>query len=111
MEMSGSIPLEVGEAIAHLFVGKWYLRLQKLEPQHEVETHSHNRDHFSYVLEGRGWFHNGDVRQPYSSGSSLLIKAGIKHKFEALEHTEVLCSWKNEEGIDDEYDMLKSLVK
>lgn len=111
METSGSIPLEAVDPIDHLFAGKWYFRLMRLPPQHEAQTHAHKYDHFTFVLEGRGWFYSGAHREPYTAGSSLLVKAGVKHGFLAIDYTEVICAHENREEIEDLNDVLVSLVK
>jgi len=83
----------------------------RLEPGHEVQTHAHDYDHFTFVLEGRGWFWTGEHRQSYVAGSSLLVRAGVRHKLEALEYTEVQCAHENREEIADLNDVAVSLSR
>ena len=42
----------------------------------------HTRDELYVVVEGRGFFVNGDARAPFGPGDVLFVPAGVVHRFE-----------------------------
>ena len=51
----------------------------------------HTRDEVYVVVSGRGYFVNGDTRQPFEPGELLFVPAGVVHRFE--EFSEDFSTW------------------
>ena len=51
----------------------------------------HTRDEVYVVVSGRGYFVNGDTRQPFEPGELLFVPAGVAHRFE--EFSEDFSTW------------------
>ncbi|MDH3197953.1 MAG: cupin domain-containing protein [Candidatus Krumholzibacteria bacterium] len=51
----------------------------------------HEQDEVYVVVEGGGWFVNGDIRHRFSAGDVMLVPAGVVHRFE--EFTDDLVLW------------------
>ncbi|QBD83415.1 cupin domain-containing protein [Ktedonosporobacter rubrisoli] len=42
----------------------------------------HTRDEIYVVMEGRGWFVNGEERHTFGPGDVIFVPAGVVHRFE-----------------------------
>lgn len=63
-----------------------------------VPQHTHSEDHPTMVCAGRARLYvDGKFDRDIDAGSLVLIKAGRKHLFEALEdNTRISCLWREE---------------
>ena len=51
----------------------------------------HRQDEVYVVVQGRGWFRNGEARHAYGPGDLLFVPAGVVHRFE--EFSDDLAVW------------------
>jgi len=58
------------------------LLLKLFAPVESDTQQPHTQDELYLVAQGRGWFVNGDTRQPFQPGDALFVPAGVPHRFE-----------------------------
>ena len=58
------------------------LLLKLFAPHRTDPQQPHTRDELYLVAQGRGWFVNGDARQPFEPGDVPFVPAGVVHRFE-----------------------------
>ncbi len=51
----------------------------------------HSQDEIYVVVQGSGWFVNGEDRHPFAAGDVLFVPAGLVHRFE--DFTDDFCTW------------------
>lgn len=51
----------------------------------------HDRDEVYVVISGHGRFRNGEHRHPFVAGETLLVPAGVEHRFE--EFSDDFATW------------------
>ncbi len=51
-------------------------------PRGDDHQQPHRRDEVYVVVQGSGWFVNGDERHPFEAGDLLFVPAGRSHRFE-----------------------------
>jgi mannose-6-phosphate isomerase-like protein (cupin superfamily) len=51
----------------------------------------HTRDEIYVVLQGQGWFINGEARHPFTPGDVLFVPAGVEHRF--VDFSDDLAVW------------------
>jgi len=72
-------------------IGGVILREEKLEAGQEVEKHVHAYDHLSYLASGRALVEVDDVLGIVQGPAPLEIKAGQKHRIQAITDITWLC--------------------
>jgi quercetin dioxygenase-like cupin family protein len=75
----------------HFTAGGVYAREQTLRAGEEVEKHVHDYDHLSYLGEGSALVEVEDEMQILHGPCMLEVKAGKKHKIQALTDITWLC--------------------
>jgi quercetin dioxygenase-like cupin family protein len=68
-----------------------YAREQALAAGQEVEKHVHDYDHLSYLGAGRALVEIGDTLSILEGPAMLEIKAGQKHRIQAITAITWLC--------------------
>lgn len=58
------------------------LSIEIYQPKGTDLQKPHSRDEVYVAISGRGWFVNGDTRQPFEAGELLFVPAGVVHRFE-----------------------------
>ena len=58
------------------------LLLKLFSPVQSDTQQPHMQDELYFVAQGRGWFVNGETRQPFQPGDALFVPAGVVHRFE-----------------------------
>jgi quercetin dioxygenase-like cupin family protein len=72
-------------------IGGVILREEKLEAGQEVKKHVHAYDHLSYLASGRALIEIGDELFIMGGPAPLEIKAGQKHRIQAITDIVWLC--------------------
>ncbi len=67
------------------------LQVKMYCPGAEDLQQSHTRDEVYFVVNGTGWFVNGQERHRFQGGDMLFVAAGTKHRFE--QYSEDFCTW------------------
>jgi len=67
------------------------LTLELYAPRGADHQEPHRRDEVYVVVQGRGWFVNGDDRSSFGPGDLLFVPAGVTHRFE--DFTDDLAVW------------------
>ena len=67
------------------------LELGLYAPRGHDDQSPHTRDELYLVVQGSGWFSNGDRRARFAPGDALFVPAGQEHRFE--EFTDDLAVW------------------
>ena len=67
------------------------LSVEIYQPKGSDMQKPHSRDEVYVVISGRGWFVNGNTRQPFGPGELLSVPAGVVHRFE--EFSEDFATW------------------
>jgi mannose-6-phosphate isomerase-like protein (cupin superfamily) len=67
------------------------LLLKLFAPVASDTQQPHTQDELYFVAQGRGWFVNGQTRQPIQPGDALFVPAGVTHRFE--EFSDDLTQW------------------
>lgn len=75
----------------HFSAGGVYAREQTLKAGEEVEKHVHDYDHLSYLGAGRVLIEIEDVLSMLEGPCMLEVKAGKKHRIQALTDITWLC--------------------
>lgn len=75
----------------HFSAGGVYAREQTLQAGQEVEKHVHGYDHLSYLGQGRALVDVEGELQILDAPCMLEIKAGKKHRIQALTDITWLC--------------------
>jgi mannose-6-phosphate isomerase-like protein (cupin superfamily) len=75
------LPGRSGERYVELF-RHGTLSVELYAPRGHDPQSPHARDEVYVVVEGTGWFRNGDERQRFGPGDVLFVPAGVVHRFE-----------------------------
>ena len=75
----------------HFSAGGVYVREQTLEAGREVEKHVHDYDHLSYLGAGSALVEVDGEMEVHHAPCMLEIKAGKKHRIQALTDITWLC--------------------
>lgn len=67
------------------------LQVKMYRPGIEDFQKPHDRDEVYFIVQGSGWFRNGDDRHPFQTGDMLFVPAGTVHRFE--KYTDDFCTW------------------
>jgi len=67
------------------------LRVRFYAPRGVDPQTPHSQDELYVVVQGNGWFVNGDDRRPFAAGDVLFVPAGGVHRFEGF--TDDFCTW------------------
>ena len=67
------------------------LQVKMYRPGIEDSQKPHDRDEVYFIVQGSGWFRNGDDRHPFQTGDMLFVPAGAVHRFE--KYTDDFCTW------------------
>ncbi len=67
------------------------LQVKMYRPGNEDFQKPHDRDEVYFIVQGSGWFRNGDERHPFQTGDMLFVPAGAVHRFE--KYTDDFCTW------------------
>lgn len=51
-------------------------------PHESDDQEPHDQDEVYVVIDGSGFFHIGEERQPFGPGDLLFVPAGVDHRFE-----------------------------
>lgn len=65
-----------------VLLGRGTLELGFYRPDGVDDQQSHEQDELYIVRSGRGFFVNGETRQPFEPGEALFVPAGVEHRFE-----------------------------
>ena len=77
--------------ITHHFGGGVYVKQTFVPANTVLEQHKHTFDHLSFVVSGMVIVECGSERHVMHGPSSILIKAGKAHAFNAITDSVVLC--------------------
>ncbi len=89
-ESFARLPGPQGERYVELFQ-HGTLSVELYAPRgHDPQT-PHTRDEVYVVVEGAGWFQNGNERHRFGPGDVLFVPAGVPHRFE--EFSDHLAVW------------------
>ena len=58
------------------------LLLKLFSPVQSDTQQPHTQDEVYFVVQGRGWFVNGEARHAIQPGDALFVPAGVVHRFE-----------------------------
>jgi mannose-6-phosphate isomerase-like protein (cupin superfamily) len=67
------------------------LTVELYAPREHDPQSPHTRDEVYVVVEGTGWFRNGDQRHRFGVGDVLFVPSGVVHRFE--EFSDDLAVW------------------
>lgn len=67
------------------------LAVEIYKPHQVDKQQPHARDEVYVVASGKGFFINGDSRQPFEPGEVLFVPAGVEHRFE--DFSEDFATW------------------
>jgi mannose-6-phosphate isomerase-like protein (cupin superfamily) len=67
------------------------LTVELYAPREHDPQSPHTRDEVYVVVQGSGWFRNGDQRHRFGVGDVLLVPSGVVHRFE--EFSDDLAVW------------------
>jgi mannose-6-phosphate isomerase-like protein (cupin superfamily) len=67
------------------------LQVKMYRPGVEDLQSPHDRDEVYFIVNGSGWFVNGNERHPFQTGDMLFVPAGVVHRFE--QDTDDFCTW------------------
>jgi mannose-6-phosphate isomerase-like protein (cupin superfamily) len=84
------LPGPAGERFVELFQ-HGTLSVELYAPRGNDPQDPHTRDEVYVVVEGSGFFRNGDARHRFGPGDLLFVPAGVVHRFE--EFTDDLAVW------------------
>jgi mannose-6-phosphate isomerase-like protein (cupin superfamily) len=89
-ESLARLPGPAGERYVELFQ-HGTLSVELYAPRGTDPQQPHTRDEVYVVVQGRGFFRNGDARHRFGAGDLLFVPAGVVHRFE--EFTDDLAVW------------------
>ena len=92
--------------IVHHFSHKVYAKQMLLPGKHYAETHEHNYDHMSILATGAVLVTIDGKSEYYAGPSVIHIKAGQKHRIEALTDAVWFCVHGTEETDPDKIDLV-----
>jgi mannose-6-phosphate isomerase-like protein (cupin superfamily) len=75
------LPGSLGERFVELF-RHGTLAVELYAPRGHDPQSPHSRDEVYVVVQGSGWFRNGDTRHRFGTGDVLFVPAGTVHRFE-----------------------------
>jgi mannose-6-phosphate isomerase-like protein (cupin superfamily) len=84
------LPGPDGKRFARLFE-HGTLDVEIYAPRGRDPQQPHTRDEVYFVIQGSGWFVEGEARNPFAPGDLLFVPAGRVHRFE--EFTDDLAVW------------------
>ena len=80
-ESLARLPGPAGERYVELF-RHGTLSVELYAPRGTDPQSPHTRDEVYVVVQGTGFFRNGDARHPFAAGDLLFVPAGVVHRFE-----------------------------
>jgi mannose-6-phosphate isomerase-like protein (cupin superfamily) len=84
------LPGPAGERYVELFK-HGTLSVELYAPRGHDPQHPHTRDEVYVVVQGSGYFRNGETRHRFAPGDLLFVPAGMVHRFE--DFTDDLAVW------------------
>ena len=84
-------PRGVNETVQHFFGAGHYMRISTLKANEVVRMHVHSYDHLSILAVGRGRLMTDEETRDMAAGDHLVVHAGARHAFLALEPSVWLC--------------------
>jgi mannose-6-phosphate isomerase-like protein (cupin superfamily) len=84
------LPGPEGERFVELF-RRGSLSIELYAPRETDPQEPHRQDEIYVVVQGSGWFRNGEDSHPFGPGDLLFVAAGVPHRFE--EFTSDLAVW------------------
>ncbi len=76
-----AIPLPTDQ-LARPVLAHGTLQVEHYAPQGKDLQTPHTRDELYVVIQGSGWFVNGEQRVRFGPGDVLFVPAGVVHRFE-----------------------------
>ena len=84
------LPGPEGERFAAVFE-RGELLIEIYAPRGIDPQQPHKRDEIYIVIQGNGFFVNGETRTPFTAGDCLFVPAGVVHRFE--DFTDDFATW------------------
>ncbi len=97
---------EIDLHIKHYFSGREYAKHMRLPAGYYAETHEHNRDHLSILASGEVVVTIDGESTTYTGPDCITIKAGQKHRIDALSDSVWFCVHATDETDPDKVDQV-----